>query len=612
MKKTGLTMLGLLAGIYVCLAGVVTPGRSAEVAKTFFAGTKAGGSSALQLVASMPVSDNAAPNEAPALYVYARETGGYVIIAGEEAAIPVLAYSETGRFPSEAEMPDNMRAMLELYAREIGFARAHGWEPDAANRQRWENPTVSTKASEAVVLETANWNQWKPYNDLCPKVDGQEVPCGCVATAMAIIMRYHKWPAKGTGTIPGYDYGWNGGSYAYHQDGITLGHTYDWDKMPLSYGSSYSQEAGFQVAQLIRDLGIMCQMNYAPDGSGAGSASPINMATYFGYDKQMRYLDRESFSDERWEALIRKEIDEGRPVFHCGSSSRGGHAFVMDGYRDRYFHINYGWGGSSNNYYTVTPIEGHTNELMEFNKWQDMVTHIMPDQGGDPYVSLEYGGQMSPFVWDFRSDSFQTGWNYLYRIMSTGDGPTEVCYCLYDREGNLKETLSDPFVVVNTDNSWYIEVPSVSCKAPANAADGDCVKLSRKDDFGQWEPLPQTRRNYLMFDCQRPLSELVSVGHTFGWATNWDATNSPNFFIHTYKDIYWELRTPDGIVLATSANITENPYYSDNKIWMSSYYNFPNNDSQGDHPYFEFFISSGEYELFFRNFNEEMTLHITL
>ena len=615
MNRIGLAFICLLAGTFACLAGVVTPERSAGVAADYFsrlATTKGAGTGDIKLLASFPVSDNAAPDEAPAFYVYGRSNGGYVLVAGDDVARPILGYSDRGSFPSEAEMPDNMKDLLKLYALEIGYARAQGWEPDAATRQLWANPGASTKASNPVLLTTATWNQWAPFNNLCPRVDGQECPCGCVATAIAIIMRYHKWPAQGTGTIPGYGFGWDyyTQDYRYHVDAVPLGHTYEWDKMQMDYSGSYSQEAGQQVAQLIRDIGVMCQMNYAPDGSGASSTSPIPMAEYFGYDKQMRYLDREYYSDSRWEEMMRDEIDAGRPIFHCGSSSRGGHAFVIDGYNDRYFHINYGWGGSSNNYYTVTPIDGHTSDLFEFNKWQDMVTHIMPDQGGAPYVGLEVSPySILPFGWDFGAQSFQMSDLTIWKTYSTGDAPVELAYCLYDKNDTFKEVLSAPFEIGLGDG---VLTPVVTCQAPSQIADGDCIKIARQDDHQRWEPLQQSRSNYIKFDKKLSLSEKVSVGHTYGWIVqnSW-LGDEPNFIFRAYKDVYWELRTRDGEVLTTSANAMQNGFVSKVGV-VYTRCEFGNGDSVREKPYFEFILPPGEYTLFFRNFSEEMTLDITM
>ena len=619
MKRILLITACLLAGMSGSWAAVVPQERAAAVAASFFkagsAVTKSSAQPAIRLVASYPDVPTKSSSSAPTLYVYERETEGFVLIAGDDAARPVLGYSMTGHFPTDEQMPVNLKDLLNWYSTVLYRARVMGWKPSASIRNQWEQPTTAAPASSPVKLATATWNQGFPYNNLCPRVDGQECPCGCVATAMAIIMRYHSWPERGTGTLPSYDFGWDYERNAYkcHVDGFPLGHLYEWDKMSVS--GNFTQEGEAQVARLCYDLGVMCQMDYSPEGSGAASDSPIGLARYFGYDKQMRYYDREYFSDEHWEELIRDEIDAGRPVFHCGVSGDGGHAFVLDGYNDRYFSINYGWGGYANAYYTMTPIEGHREDLTEFNKWQDMVTHIMPDQGGAPYVNL-YSYGFAGFGWDFHSDSFlMPGLNFA-KYSSTGDGPTELCYCLYDRDGRFKEILCDPFVIGEGNP---VKAPSVTCKAPSQPAEGDRIEASRRDDKGQWTPLPGSEReSYLEFKKDTPLSELVSVGHTYGRVRNWSFSNPATVFIQAYKDIYWELRTREGRVLMTSADVSDKGLiYVDDRYFQFAW-EFANDTyarSVRERPYFEFigldYLDYGEYTLYFRNFSEEMTLHIT-
>ena len=610
MKKiTILMLICLMVGPGVMQAAVVPQERAASVAASFFGGTaatKSAGTVSVRLVAAYPDIPTKAASSAPAIYVFEQETEGFVLIAGDDAARPVLGYSLTGHFGPESTWPVNFRDLLDWYAAEVNYARQQGWKPSASIRALWDQPTKASTKSSPVKLTTAEWNQGSPYNDLCPRVDGQECPCGCVATAMAIIMRYHSWPERGTGTLASYDFGWDyeQGGYQYHVDGFDLGHTYEWDKMPLS--GNFSAEGRTQVARLCYDLGVMSKMDYAPDGSGAASDSPIYLATYFGYDKSMRYYDRGDYSDAKWEELIRDEIDAGRPVFHCGSSNQGGHAFVLDGYNDeRYFSINYGWGGYMNAYYTMTPVEGHEADLTEFNKWQDMVCRIMPDQGGTPYVNLFVGGGFAPFGWDFRASSFRTGNYYLYKSRSTGDGPTELCFCLFDKDGQFREALSETYVVDSHDSR--MKVPSLECRAPSRAEDGDRIMLARRDDKYQWTPLSQDRYCYLQFDGKRKLSDMVSLGHTYGFTSRWDFGLPSCLFLRAYKDIYWEIRRAgDGKVLLDSgaSEITGQTY--------SYYYEPLTREARANRCDFQFWLPAGEYELFFRNFEEEMTLRVIL
>ena len=601
--------LCLMAGAGVLHAAVVPQERAASVAASFFSGaaaTKSAGPVAVRLVASYPDIPTKAASSAPAVYVFERETEGFVLIAGEDAARPVLGYSLKGHFAPEAQLPVNFRDLLDWYVAVINKARQEGWKPSAPIRALWDEPTKASPASSPVKLTTAEWDQGSPYNDLCPRVDGQECPCGCVATAMAIIMRYHSWPERGNGALPSYDFGWDYdmNQYRFHVEGFSLGHVYEWDKMSLS--GSFSTEGKAQVARLCYDLGVMSSMDYAPEGSGASGDSPILLAEYFGYDKQMRYYDRGDYSDARWEELIRDEIDAGRPVFHCGSSNRGGHAVVLDGYDDqRYFSINYGWGGYMNAYYTMTPVEGHEADLTEFNKWQDMVCRIMPDQGGTPYVNVFVGGGFAPFDWDFRAPSFRTGEFFLSRTRSTGDGPTELCFCLFDKDGVLREALSEPFVV--DGGKWPLQVPSVECRAPSRIEDGDCILMARKDDKYQWTPLSQERFCYLEFDGKHRLSELVSLGHTYGYANRWDFGMPPCLVLRSYKDIYWEIRrASDGKILFDSGS------QSSSSQSYTYFYTPLVREVKSNRCDFQFWLPAGEYVFFFRNFDEEMTLSVIL
>lgn len=613
MKQLFTFILCLMAGAVTCVGAVVPQSRAEQVASSFFremnGGTKSALSGAMRLVATFPEVKTKVAATEPTIFVFEHEAGGFVLVSGEDAGRPVLAYSLSERFPALDQMPVNMRDMLDFYSAVLYRARVLGWKPSPEIQDAWNLPTKAGTEGSMVVLQTAKWNQWSPYNDLCPKVNGQEVPCGCVATAIGIIMRYHKWPAKGTGTLPAYDYGWDGGGYLYHIEELTLGHTYNWDAM--SEEGSFSQEGRSQVAQLMRDLGVMCQMDYDPAGSGASSLSPIALAQYFDYDKQMRYYDREDYTAERWEELIRDEIDRKRPVFHCGSSSDGGHAFVIDGYNGRFFRINYGWGGAGNAFYTLSPVDGYESDLTEFSKWQDMVCWIMPNQGGTPYVYLDVSSY-EPFTWDYRSETFIkpemtiTAQEYA----STGNGPTDLCYCLYDKTGQLKEVLSE--IVTFDSSNGNSTFPSVVCRAPSQIADGDIIQLSRPDERYQWIPISAGRMYRTQFDTTHPLSALVSIGHTYGYSWEINTADRPALFFRAYKDLYWEVRrVRDGRVLMTS--ITMANYWghvSDDTIYTYSPLYRENPSQRVEH---SFQLPAGEeYELFFRNIGEEMTLRVVL
>ena len=606
MKRSIFTSIVLLAAVFLASAEGIPQERAAAVAEAFFSSvvTKAPAGT-FSLVATYPEVQTKAQGT-PALYVFERSSGGYVVVSGDDVAVPVVGYAHSGRFPKD-DMPVNMRSVLDWHAAVIGHARSQGWMPSAETMAEWDRVVTASSASssERVVLETARWGQGAPFNALCPKENGQDCPTGCVATAMAIIMRYYEYPEKGTGTLPGYDYGWNMGTgeYRYHLDGYDLGHTYRWDLMPLSYSGSYTQEEADQVAQLMYDLGIMSQMDYAPGGSGAPGDSPILLAKYFGYDKQMRYFDRIQFSDARWEQLIRDEIDASRPVFHCGFSDRGGHAFVVDGYEGPYFRINYGWGGSSQFYLLTPPVKGSSDQLTEFTEWQDMVVQIMPDRGGEAYVGLSVPYYYAPFTWNFLSKSFLMDSQFLWNDTSTGSGDVVLCYALFDKNENFKAAISDP-VTVSSENAF---VPEMSCRILDRIDDGDRILLARRDPDG-WTPLPQSRVSYRIFDRSRKLPEMVTVGHSMVTPAG-VPDYGPYLYLESYKDVWWEVWSEEAEAVIVSAR----DQFVDRDL-NGGRMHFERSDDYeavSDTFTYRFYLPSGHYKVTFRNFDEELVFKVT-
>ena len=223
-----LLLLPLEAG-----AGRVTPDRARRIAGNFFSLnplTRAG--SDLKMVS--------ADDE---MYMFSRQSGGFVIISGEDAAIPVLGYSFKGDI--SGKMPDNMVAWLDGYRKQIQALRSRRTSQDEATARLWnslEFPTRSVGADgyeEIMNLTTADWNQGSPFNKECPEIDGKPALTGCVATAAAIVARYHRWPRHGYGTITAYSFEYK--EQHYQVPARTLGREYDWDNMPNRLSSSSSQ-----------------------------------------------------------------------------------------------------------------------------------------------------------------------------------------------------------------------------------------------------------------------------------------------------------------------------------------------------------------------------------
>ncbi len=580
MKKSVFLVCWILLSIVLCPAREISREDAAKRAAAFFRAA----TPAVRSVAATP----RLVKEYESLYVFENDGEGYVVLAADDVAVPVLGYSLSGRFPVD-DIPDNMRSMFEWYDRIISYARRQGWEP----------ASVATESDTEVRLKTVRWGQWSPFNDLCPTVDGKKCPSGCVATAIAIIMKYYDYPESGTGILPAYDYGWDSdaGAYKYHMDGYALGHTYDWAGMPDGK-SGFTDYQAKQIAQLLLDIGVMCQMNYAPDGSGAGSTSPLKLTQYFGYDKSMRFEDRSFYLNDQWEQLIRDEIDAGRPVFHCGFNPNGGHAFVMDGYRGRYFSINYGWSRGSS-WYLLTPIEGHEEELTAYYEWQDMVVGICPDAGGAPSVNVMVPDSFLPFRWNFEEKTIWGGWFWMWDYSYT-PGESDFAYGLFDRNRKFKQTVSE-VVKLNMERDY---LPRMTITLPDRIEDGDCILLARKDGE-DWMPLPQSRQSYIRFDRSLTLSQRVSAGHSFGPPDSYVVGDQPRVFFDMYKDLWWTLsRESDGKELFNSAMEVE--VRDDATVTATML------DAEASLARFQFILPAGTYRMTLRNFEETISFTFQL
>ena len=329
----------------------------------------------------------------PAYYVFDNAGGpGFVIVAGDDVAMPVLGYSFEYEF-SKDNLPVNLKEWLEYMRCEVNEARRSGTKAEAVVTRAWGSLATGNPVVE---LETAKWNQERPYNMLCPTINGKFSYTGCTITALAIVMRYHQWPEKGVGTLPGYQ------TYTYNVTvpDLLLGHTYDWENMLLEYPySGYSQAEANAVATLMRDCGIMVQADYGPVGSFGTAAStyyiPDGLKTYMGYDKRTRGISRNYYTTSEWNSLMQAELDSNRPVIYSGFNEEAGHAFVLDGYTDQnYYHVNWGWGGYCDGYFLLTALDpdgqGAGGSEGGYNMYQDAVIGIQKDTGEKGIEELRY------------------------------------------------------------------------------------------------------------------------------------------------------------------------------------------------------------------------------
>ena len=368
MRKNLLLILALLLGITALQAKPVDVGTAQRLGQSF-----------IQHKAMFAKSDITelnlaytyrADNGIATMYVFNFD-GGFVIVAADDSSSPILGYSDQGIFDFD-NAPDGLRFMLDEISRGITTVVEQGGTASGDIICRWKNletcGVMHPDRNFPVVgpLVQLKWNQDYPYNMYAPG----GCPTGCVATAMAQLMKYWEWPVKGTGEHSYYAMGY-GEQYA--NFGET---TYDWGNMIENYVmGSPTQEQKEAVATLMYHCGVSVNMMYEPDGSGAFSPDvPVSINTYFSYSDQATYISKAGHTYDEWIALLKSNIDQHIPLYYSGQSSEGGHAFVCDGYdNDGLFYFNWGWGGSSNGFFLID------GEHFDYSGSQAIVYDFIPN-----------------------------------------------------------------------------------------------------------------------------------------------------------------------------------------------------------------------------------------
>lgn len=307
-------------------------------------------------------------------YIFNFDKKGFVIVAAEDAAVPILGYSFNHNYSSD-NLPPQFRVLLSRYKEQILYIKKNDYIPSQEIINSWNRLKVS---SELFVPEnyravgpllSTTWNQGQYYNESCP-ADAGSVPgntstpqngyvwAGCTATATAQVMKYHAHPATGEGSH----------SYTHTTYGVQSANfattSYNWALMPNSVTSVTPS-----VHTLLYHVGVGAEMNYGLYGSGAYIGSTVYASAlgalqdYFKYDPNSYHDQRDNYSatPSVWHSMLKTELDNNRPLVYDGYNSGGGdgHAFVIDGYQgasNDSYHVNFGWSGSYNGYYTLDAI----------------------------------------------------------------------------------------------------------------------------------------------------------------------------------------------------------------------------------------------------------------
>jgi hypothetical protein len=375
MRRIALLLLLLLP--LIAHAGPVTSDEAVGVARAWMARTE-GISCGVSEVRVFTYEGRAA------LYAVNLTPDGVVFVSADDAALPVVYYSRHGAWGA-AVPPPALITLLEQVAADIDAARTAGMKATDAVRTQWAE--LRSGITPAVLLRralppavapklTITWNQNWPYNKFCPTVtsggSGGRVYAGCVATAMAQILKYSNAPYTGIGS-----HGYTHATYGYLS--ADFGSTsYSWSAMPAALTGSSSTTAVDAIATIIYHCGVAVDMDYSPSGSGAAMYKARNaLVDYFRCAGGATLQSRSSYGTSAWTALMKSELDNDRLILYCGyNATSSGHAFVLDGYNaSDYFHMNFGWGGYLDGYFALNAITPGTNN---FNYNQSAIIGIEP------------------------------------------------------------------------------------------------------------------------------------------------------------------------------------------------------------------------------------------
>lgn len=339
----------------------------------------------------------AASSVAKNLYVFNVEAnGGFVIVSGNDNTDAILGYSTKGSF-DEGNLPTNVRAWMEQIAAEVEACQSVPMSRSAELVPKHDGVAIHARIEPLI---TTTWDQGNWYNDInsdgvynvhLPKINGKYPCTGCVATAGAQLMYYYRWPQTMTQSVPGYE------SSSEANTGNALAPIqFQWDKMKTKYvANDPNTEAVNAVADLMLYCGYAAKMNYGIDGSGASAYTLADgMSKYFDYNPNTwKEVSRYQYTINEWDELIYNELANGRPVMYSGSSSKGGHVFLCDGYDGAgMFHFNWGWGGSYDGFFKLQVTnpygkygEGYVADNdciigLQPNSWPDIADPNADDQ----------------------------------------------------------------------------------------------------------------------------------------------------------------------------------------------------------------------------------------
>ena len=398
---------------------------------------------------------------------------GFVIVGGDEEHPEVLGWSDTGSI-DVTRMSDGLKWLLDCYEQ---TARSH----KLLKGGRVYAPRAQRQAVQPL-LQT-RWSQWTPYNNMCPEINGQKCLTGCVATALAQVINYTKWPTGPTSAIDQL---------------ITTTYqlrlppleptTFDWDNMNTE-----------DIARLMLYCGQAVGMDYGLEASGANPQEEVSaLKRVFGYSRDTRFVFSSDYSSADWEQLLYDELKNGRPIIYNGyTRDNEGHSFVVHGYEDGRFYINWGWGGQGDGYFTLTNLDSGD---AVYNQGHCATIGIHSSEN-DP-VETAKAEVTNLNSWENRYYSFDdTGISYLWTggVIRNADPsqPTlQIGLGLYDINDQLQKVLWEEVHEFQPGEQYWF---GASFQIDNSLATGiyRIMPISRANDSETWEPDRGAQEYYL-------------------------------------------------------------------------------------------------------------------
>ena len=469
MKRVFVIFLVLIL-LFTAKAGPIDRQKALSIAQNFWAS---------QVKTPATFLDVTAQTQFQGMYIFTTvDGGGFVIVAADDCAKPILGYSRKGSF-STTDIPPAVSDWLIFYEQQIQWAKTNGvTSAKTQNEWRaWLQPSGGAPkyASSVEPLLTTTWSQRPWYNEMCP-IDSTlysgHPTTGCTATGMAQVMKYWNHPRHGYGS---YSYSWEGVQphWTYGTLSADFENTfYDWENMTDALDGNSTATQVNAVAQLMSHVGISIQMSYNLYGEGSSDAPvalleftdsmyldhtycPENaLPKFFGYKPTLRGLSRVGYADTIWDNMLREDISNGRPVLYGGFGidpltgvSNGGHCFVLDGYdQNGLFHVNWGWGGAYDAYFPTSALNvaGYS-----FSDRQEALFGIEPD-----HSYLEMTESLNQLV--LLSPNTLTT-NFGFGIQNKGDSAFvgKLGIGVWDENQHFMGLMTQELVTINPSEEYY-------------------------------------------------------------------------------------------------------------------------------------------------------------